>query len=151
MRFSIEQLPAHLREQAQAKLAAAGTIRINKFGVVKRKPVEDHGNKYNAQRVKADGHNFASKAEYTFYRGLRVRERAGEISGLRVHVKFALFDPGENCRGEYICTYTCDYVYKENGKLVVADKKSPATRARRDWPRTQALMRACHGVEVLEV
>lgn len=132
---SIDQLPPKLREQVQEKLAG-------------REPKK---NKYNAKPQEIGGIKFASKLEAAEYQKLALREKAGEISGLRAHVKFALFDPGEGCRGEHWFTYIADFVFRENGKLVVADAKSAATRARRDWPRTKKAMLACHNHDVVEL
>lgn len=151
MRWAVEQItnPA-MREQVERKLAnGAPAPRTVVQG--RNPPPPPQENKYHAKRVRADGHNFASKWEYAEYRRLCIRQRAGEIFDLRVHVKFALFDPGGTCRGEFIGTYTADFVYHEQGVMKVADAKSVATKRRREWPRTKKLMRACHGIEVLEL
>lgn len=145
--WSLEQLNPAMRKQAEEKLAAqVRTVRT----AAKPGPVPGQS-KYNNRIVQADGHRFDSKHEYRCYLALKVRERAGEIDGLRLHVRFALFDPGENCRGEYIGTYRCDFVFREGGKLVVADAKGAKTRRLRDWPRTKKLMLACHGLDVQEI
>lgn len=152
-RFALKDLPPTMRTQAERQMTA--TIRTVRDGktvtsnVIPLKP--KRVNKYNAQKVNADGHRFDSKHEYAEYLKLNVRERAGEIEGLRVHVTFALFDPGENCRGEYWGRYTADFVYKENGKTIVADAKSVVTKARRDWKKTRQAMKACYGYDVIEL
>lgn len=146
---TVLDLPPHLRQQAESKLNVRQVIDGKNVAVLHTKPVKR--TKYNAEPVRAEGYRFSSKHEYSEYLKARVRERAGEIEGLRVHVKFALFDPGGECRGEYVGTYTCDFVWRESGKIVVADAKSEATARRRDWPRTKKLMRMCHGHEVIEL
>lgn len=148
----ILQLPKHLQEQARKKLQ----VRTVVDGKTVRPPnteikIQPARNKYNAKRVEVNGIKFDSRLEASHYRQLLIRERAGEIQGLRVHVKFALFDPGENCKGEYFATYCADFVFRENGKFVIADAKSAATRRRRDWPRTKKMMLMCHGHEVREL
>lgn len=175
VRFQLEQLPEHLRDQARVKLqdlrprtvvlcpddpeptppAKRAQIKASKLKATQRTaadPVEPKPrNKYRAQRVEADGHRFDSKHEYMMYVDLKLRVRAGEIEDLRLQVKFSLFDAGGHCRGEHIGTYRADFVYRERGELRVADAKSEKTRRLRDWPRTKALMRACHGIEVIEL
>lgn len=136
-----EQLDMFIRrgQKAQRAVQFAGRVRKNKYAAVE---VIDQ----------VEG-RFASKKEYRCWCELKLREKAGEIIGLRHHVKFSLFDAGGSCRGEHIGTYTADFIYTVLGfpGLVVADAKSEPTRKRRDWARTKALMRACHGVEVVEL
>lgn len=150
-RFTLTDLPPRLREQAQKQLG--GRQVVDGKNVAPLRPSEGlkRRNKYNAQRVHCDGHVFASKHEHTQYLILKAREQAKEIEDLRVHVTFALFDPGGECTGEYWGRYTCDFTYKENGKRVVADAKSEATKARRDWPRTRQVLKACLGYDVVEL
>lgn len=141
---SVFDLPPHLRAQAQAKLAGQARV-VRPLGP------RDVGNKFNSQPVIVRGRKFASKKEYRCYRDLELRQHGGEISGLRFQVKFSLFAAGGECPGEHIGTYTADFVFKENGRLVVADAKSEATRRKETWPRTKKLMRMCHSIEVVEL
>lgn len=152
---NILDLPPGLREQVERKLNVRTIKGRDTVDDPEKKP-ERKRNKYNAQKVRAYGANgkryqFDSKHEYAEYLKLAARERAGEIQGLEVHVKFALFDPGAECRGRDMGSYTCDFTYKENGQRIVADAKGAATRALRDWRRTRDLMRACHGYDVIEL
>ena len=108
--------------------------------------------KYKAVPTMADGIKFDSGLEAKVYRDLKLREKAGEIYGLRRQVKFSLFAGG----GEHIGTYTADFVFDEKGpdgtfKRVVADAKSPHTRTLAAWRRTRKLMLACHGIDVREL
>lgn len=152
MNWTLSDLKPELRKQAENRLREQAAVRTVRCKDVCTDAAEGKSrNKYGARRVNADGHHFDSRKEYREYLILKAREAAGEISGLRLHVRFALFDPGENCRGELIQIYRCDYVYRENGKLVVADAKGEATRKRLDWVRTKKMLRACHGIEVLEL
>jgi len=139
-RFTLEDLPVHMRASVQAQLGS-------RVPGPRAKTISKH----RARRVFADGREFGSKKEHRRYLVLVARERAGEIQGLRCHVKFSLFDPGDNCRGEHIATYTSDFVFRENGKLVVEDVKSRHTAKLRDWARTKKLFRACHGNDIVEV
>jgi hypothetical protein len=160
MRFTLEHLNPRMREQAEAKLRLTD---LKPRTVVlcpddtEPAPPQVHArkqaskNKYRAIRVDIKGHRFDSRHEYEQYLKLKAREGAGEIEGLRTQVKFSLFDAGGTCRGEHIGTYRADFVYREAGELRVADAKSKHTKRLRDWPRTKALMRACHGIEVIEL
>jgi hypothetical protein len=156
MRFtSLAELPAQHRRQVEEKLALLPRARVTTHATGRPRTT---GNKYHAQVVEADGVRFASKKEMRCYLIQKAREEKGEIQDLRVHVKFSLFDPGlaelhraGSCPGEHIGTYTCDFTWRENGRLVVADAKSEKTRRLREWPRTKALLKACHGHEVREL
>jgi hypothetical protein len=163
-RFKLEDLPPKMREQAKAALehcgkpleplVAGAELRAQAELIATQEAVwfsQSRANKYKAMRVEADGIKFASRKEYRRYLELRLMEKAEEISGLRVHVAFALFDTGDNCRGELIGRYTSDFVYKQAGRLVVEDVKTSATARLRDWVRTKKLMRVCHGIEVTEI
>ena len=153
MNWTLDRMEPELRERVEKRLREQSTVRTVRCKDVCTEAAEGklNRNKYGARRVNADGYHFGSRKEYREYLILKARQGQGQISGLRVHVKFALFDPGENCRGELFQIYTCDYVYRENGKLVVADAKGEATRKRLEWSRTKKMMRACHGIEVLEL
>lgn len=159
MRFTLEQLNPRMREQAERQLGLKGRARDVVLCPDDPEPGEPATlerkrtslNKYRAMRVDAKGQRFDSKQEYQQYLKLLAREKAGEIEDLRRQVKFSLFDAGGNCRGEHIGTYRADFVYRERGELRVADAKSKFTKRLRDWPRTKALMKACHGIEVIEL
>lgn len=152
MRCTLDDLPARHRAQAEEQLGLRprAQVRLVKGGKTVETGVPASA-KYRNVVCVADGHKFHSKKEMRCYLIQKRRVEAGEITNLRLQVKFALFDPGENCRGEHIGTYRADFTWKEAGKLVVADAKSRYTRTLRDWPRTKALMRACHGIEVREL
>lgn len=160
-RWLITDLPPAMRRQVEDKMRMVrgkDTQDINESKAAARKaaPEKPAKNKFGAKSLKfvmpnGDVVRFDSKHEYAEYQKLALREKAGEISGLRVHVRFSLFDAGDNCRGEHFGCYTADFTFRENGKLVVADAKSPPTRARRDWKRTKQLLKSCHGHEVIEL
>ena len=93
-------------------------------------------NKYHARKVVAYGQTFDSEKEYARYLELKLLEKAGEISGLRMQVEYVLIPEqrgpytigkrGGMKKGELIerkCSYVADFVYKENGETVVEDVK----------------------------
>lgn len=82
-------------------------------------------NKYRARKVKVDGETFDSVKEYSRWCELKLLERAGEITELRRQVKFVLI-PTQREDGKVIereASYIADFVYRENGELVVEDVK----------------------------
>jgi len=152
LRMTEAEVTAH---QHRMKLVAGPELQAQAEALRAQQPEVGHAdflrNKYRAQPLYADGHRFSSKKEYCAYQSLKLREKAGEIEGLRLQVRFALFDPGDNCRGELLGRYTSDFVWKEGGKLVVADVKSRFTAKLREWPRTKKLMLMCHGISMVEL
>lgn len=86
--------------------------------------------KYGNERVVVEGLRFDSKAEARHYLTLRLLERAGEITGLRVQPRYVLMDArkvaGKTLRA---VTYTGDFEHREaqTGKMVVTDVKGVRT------------------------
>ena len=99
----------------------------------------------NKKVVLPDGTVFDSEKEYKRWCELRLLEKAGEIQNLQRQVPFVLI-PTQNEEvvrfskktgkqlkskmktAEQACVYYADFTYLENGKLVVEDVKSEATR-----------------------
>lgn len=104
--------------------------------------------RYLNQPTIVDGVRFDSKKEATRYSELKILERAGEISELVLQPKYEL--PVE---GERICNYVGDFAYldKRTGLRVVEDVKSPRTRKIRAYRIKLKLMKAIHGIEVVEI
>ena len=116
--------------------------------------------KHRAVKTECEGILFDSKLEALCWGGLRLREKMGEIRGLRRQVRFSLFGNG----GEHIGIYTADFVFEEylpagkpfhntayQWQRVVADAKSSHTRTLAAWARTKKMLLACHGFDVLEL
>lgn len=80
-------------------------------------------NKYRNKSMRIDGIYFPSQREGAEYVYLKWRQKAGEISHLSVHPKFLLMAEGVS-----IGHYVADFIFRENGKQVVVDVKSPPTR-----------------------
>lgn len=105
-------------------------------------------NKY--RNVKAYGYD--SKKEMRRHQELIILERAGQIKDLKTQVKFELI-PHQIEGGkvkERAVNYIADFTYTENGKLIVEDVKSPATRTS-EYIIKRKLMRYVHGIEIKEV
>lgn len=100
--------------------------------------------KYGAVRTQVDGITFASAMEARRYSELRLLEMSGEIADLEIQPRYPI-----RVNGELICTYVADFRYREGGRLVVEDVKSPATRTRL-FIMKKRLMKAVNGVDVIE-
>lgn len=100
--------------------------------------------KYKAIRTAVDGIIFASKAEAARYCELKILQRQGLISDLRLQVPFNL-----PVNGVLICKYIADFVYLDaDGRMVVEDKKGVKTPVYR---LKSKLMLAVHGLRIVEV
>ena len=83
-------------------------------------------NKFNAKKVTIKGETFASLAEARRWRDLTWLQRCGVIKGLERQVKYILTPKQYDENHKLILresTYIADFVYQENGKLVVEDVK----------------------------
>lgn len=110
--MQIEDLPPKFQEQVRRKLG-----------------LSSKSNKYNAQKTVVDGHKFDSKFEAEHYSGLRLLEKAGVISDLELQPRFLLQDKFVyQGHQERKIEYVADFMYHQDGKTIVEDTKSPATR-----------------------
>lgn len=86
-------------------------------------------NKYHNKPVEIDGFRFDSQKEARRRNELKLLERAGEISNLVVHPVYLLQESflyhGKLVRA---ILYEGDFSYTENGRIVVEDVKSEATK-----------------------
>lgn len=87
-------------------------------------------NKYRAKKTKVDDIVFDSYMEAKRYRQLVTLEMAGEISDLVLQPKFRLMDSYKyNGKAIKAIDYIADFMYREDGKLVVEDVKGMRTQA----------------------
>lgn len=127
-------------------------------------------NKFNTKKVVVGGLAFDSKKEARRYQELYFMERSGEITDLQCQVKFVLIPAqyetyerygkkgqrlkdGKRCI-EKECAYIADFVYKENGSLVVEDAKgyrNPSTAGYAYFVLKRKLMLWVHGIRIKEV
>jgi hypothetical protein len=94
--------------------------------------------KYGAQSVEIDGHRFPSKKEAKRYLELKILEKAGRISELRLQVRYKLVID---------TVYVADFVYREKGEEIVEDVKGHKTRV---YLQKKRLMKKQHGIEIKE-
>jgi hypothetical protein len=126
-------------------------------------------NKYKAIKCTVNGIEFDSRKEARRYQELLLLERAGAIQNLRMQEKFLLIPSQYETieTGEYYKTgakkgiaktkevciekavvYVADFVYMENGKLVVEDTKGIKTK---DYIIKRKLLLWTHGIRIKEV
>ncbi|MFO0937853.1 MAG: DUF1064 domain-containing protein [Gemmataceae bacterium] len=86
---------------------------------------------------------FDSQSEFRRWQELQVQAAAGRICGLRKQVSFPL----HATNGEVITRYRADFVYVENGRRIVEDRKGHRTAAykmKRKW------LKAEYGIDIRE-
>lgn len=105
-------------------------------------PVEPKRNKFNAKKTEVDGILFDSKREARRYQDLKIAERCGVISDLRLQVVYAL-----RVNDIHVCSYRADFQYFEDGQIVLEDAKGIRTR---EYKIKRALMKAIYGIEIRE-
>lgn len=76
--------------------------------------------KYHSKKTVLDGITFDSKKEARRYSELRLLEKAGVITGLKLQVRFEIVPKQKDERAAH---YVADFVYFENGKTVIEDTK----------------------------
>lgn len=96
--------------------------------------------KYNARRTVVDGISFASTKEARRYGELKLLEQAGQISELKLQVRYKLVQT---------VTYVADFEYFDTKKQakVTEDVKGFRTAL---FKRKKKLMKQQHGIEILE-
>ena len=106
-------------------------------------------NKYGAKKTTVDGITFASKREAMRWCELGIMAKAGVIEDLQRQVRFEIVGKTDKFRARY---YVADFVYRENGKLVVEDAKGCRSGAAYQIFRLkQAIMYEKYGIYVKEV
>ena len=123
-------------------------------------------NKYHNKKYMRDGILFDSQKEARRYVELKAMQNAGIIQDLQLQVKYVLiptqlefcneiyksgrrkgcFKQGKILERE--CSYIADFVYWENGKIVVEDVKGMRTEA---YKIKRKLMLKEYGISIKEV
>lgn len=107
--------------------------------------------KYGNQTVVRNGRKFDSKREAGRYAELQLMQRAGMITDLKTQVSYLLipaqYDENHRCI-ERSCRYVADFVYRQNGELVVEDAKGLKTDVYRIKKK---LMLQIYGIKIKEV
>lgn len=106
--------------------------------------------KYGNRKVIRDGIEFDSVKECQRYCELKLMQRAGVISDLRMQESFELI-PSQKVDGKVVeraVNYVADFVYQQNGVTVVEDTKGFKTK---DYILKRKLMLWVHGIRIREV
>lgn len=122
--------------------------------------------KYRNKKYEYDGIIFDSRKEGRRYAELKVMQKAGIIHDLQIQVKFVLIPTqraestevyktgkhkGEPKAGKLIekeCVYIADFVYYENGQMIVEDAKGVRTK---EYALKRKMMLYFHGIRIKEV
>lgn len=100
--------------------------------------------KYHNSKTVIDGIRFDSKKEAKRYLELKILEKAGAIQDLKRQVPYVLINKSRYGRA---IKYVADFVYLENGQLVVEDVKGVRTPV---YKLKKRLMAERFGIEVKE-
>ena len=99
--------------------------------------------KYNAIKTTLDGITFASKAEAKRFAELKLLVQAGVISNLSLQPRFSCVVADVK-----ICTYIADFMYLEQGNLVIEDVKGVKTPV---YKLKKKLVEAIHNIKITEI
>lgn len=129
-------------------------------------------NKYHNKKTMVHGMEFASAWEAERYKQLYLLGKSGYISNLRTQVPYELIPAqyemiptdevyvkgAKKGQQKYkrVCVeqsvkYIADFVYTENGKEIVEDTKSPATRKKESYIIKRKLLLQVHNIKLREV
>lgn len=122
--------------------------------------------KYGSRKQTVSGITFDSQKEARRFQELRLLEQAGQISDLRMQVKYQLIPPqrapsfevyksgpnkGRRKPGKLLekeCSYIADFVYVQDGETVVEDAKGYRTDV---YIIKRKLMLERYGIQIQEV
>lgn len=104
-------------------------------------------NKYRNKKTVINGIKFDSKKEGSRFLELKYLERSGLITDLKTQVTFVLIEKSQYGRQ---IVYKADFTYTEDGKLVVEDVKSTATKTP-VYRLKKRLMAERYGIIIKEV
>ena len=150
MGIPIDQLPEHMARRIWKHFAEEDAKKPNPNYIPP--PTKRPDGKYGAVKVRRGNITFDSKKEARRYDALIVMLRCGEITDLRIQPEFTLIEAYTTPEGERIraMRYKADFSYRRDGKLIVEDVKSEATRTR-TYLDKRKLMRERYGIDVTEV
>ena len=111
-------------------------------------------NKFGAKKTEYMGIKFDSRVERDRYIYLKYMERKGEISWLRLQVRFEIIPKTSKLVGRQLKTkiryeervvelpahYTADFCYYEKGRYIMEDVKNAYSQDIRDYPLRRKLM-----------
>lgn len=115
----IDKFPPHIQKQIRGQFASKTRMEE----IADEENVEKKS-KYSSAKTDIDGIRFDSKKEAEFYAELKLREKAGEITHLRLQPRYLLQKAFRHEGKQYReIEYIADFEYIDNGKTVVVDVK----------------------------
>lgn len=122
-------------------------------------------NKYGNKKVEFQGLSFDSKKELQRYMVLLDAQRQGKISNLERQVRFELIpaitedyiehlktkDKVKTRTVQLDITYTCDFTYMKDGRLIIEDVKASKAMLTKEYQLKKKLLFAIHGLTIREV
>ena len=95
-------------------------------------------NKYGNRKTNVGGIVFDSAKEAARFRELKMLERSGLLSDMKIQQRFEIVPKaGGNKRARF---YIADFTYLEGGKKIIEDVKSPITRSNAVYTLKKALV-----------
>ena len=110
--------------------------------------------KYKNKKVASGGAIFDSKKEARRYTELQLLERSGAIRELQTQYAFTLADSvkfSNESRRKPAVRYIADFVYIQDGQMIVEDVKSEITKKLAVYRLKKHLMMSVHGIEIREI
>ena len=115
----IDKFPPHIQQQINRQLA-----KKTRMEELAEEENPEKKSKYSSAKTDVDGIRFDSKKEAEFYAELKLREKAGEITHLRLQPRYLLQEAFKHDGKQYReIEYVADFEYIENGEIVVIDVK----------------------------
>ena len=115
----IDAFPPHVQRQIRNQFA-----KKTRMEEITDKENIEKKSKYSSAKTDIDGIRFDSKKEAEFYAELKLREKAGEITHLRLQPRYLLQEAFKHDGKQYReIEYVADFEYVENGVTVVVDVK----------------------------
>ena len=101
--------------------------------------------KYRNKKTEANGIMFDSKKEASYYLYLKSLLDAGVIKDLHLQVPFVLIEKSQYGR---VIKYVADFVYEQDGQMIVVDVKGVKTDV---YKLKKRLMAEKYGIKIREV
>jgi hypothetical protein len=89
---------------------------------------------------------FDSKGEMSRYAHLKLEQRAGLITDLRLQPAYPVY-----IRDQLFTTYTADFAYYRDGVEIIEDVKTSGTRAEPSYRLRKKAAQLYYGIEVQEI
>lgn len=116
---AIDAFPPHIQQQIRSQFS-----KKTRMEEIADEENPEKKSKYSSAKTNIDGITFDSKKESEFYAELKLREKAGEISHLRLQPRYLLQEAFRYDGKQYReMEYVADFEYVEDGKVVVVDVK----------------------------